>query len=508
MNAKLTITANLLAATLLTGCGGGGGGGGGSTPAPVAYFNVDFIKLYAMSNSTTTNCQIFGYDDAENPGSKVIGYEATSDSDEYSFSIVIHNADGSVAHTFTSANWGASSTHYRFRQSLVPSDGYVSFVRKLSAGGVDSFDATTFSKEMLPTNFDLAVRRTTASGGSCILANTISSVDRNSYIANASTAQQYYYGFNTYNQDLSDLTGYYANLGTNSTPLSFSTLSNKQVLAVRYGNSSDTINYLQAFKILSLSELSDYSFSSPIVLDDVTYSDLDWTAPTDVDTLSEANMYIYQQGTGALLWQPLSANDESYSYSSQISDDNYFVNMAGIRNDWNFEHTEAMTTPDISHDSSTSMSSVNLPASEALSIESCSTSDLGTCLVTSSDPTAHDDTIQRLLVTVSAGGNSATQVIYSAYNTSVPVMSFDDSIDGLWSGNTAAKYEISLLHTDADDLEEAFTFGHLNAYPLTSGGINSVDFADRLPLLSSVQQQEAYQDELKYQPHTWLSASF
>lgn len=507
MNSKLTITANLLAATLLTGCGGGGGGGGGSTPAPVAYFNVDFIKLYAMSNSTTTSCQIFGYDDAESPNSKVIGYAATSDSDEYSFSIVIHNADGSVAHTFTSANWGASSTNYRFRQSLVPSDGYVSFIRK-SSSAVDTYEVSTFSKDLLPTSFDLAVRRTNVSGGTCIRSNITSSTDETSYITNASGAQRYYYGFNTYNQDLSDLTGYYDEFGTDSGGLSFSTLANKQVLAVRYGNSSDTINYLQAFKILSLSELNSYTFGSPIVLDDVTIPNLDWIAPTDVDTLSEANMYIYQQGTGALLWQPLSANDESYSYSSQISDNNYFVNMAGTSNDWSFEHTEAMTTPDISHDSSTSMSSVNLPASEALSIESCSTSDLGTCLVTSSDSTAHDDTIQRLLVTVSSGGNSATQVIYSAYNTSVPVMSFDDSIDGLWSGNTAAKYEISLLQTDADDLEEAFTFGHLNAYPLTSGGINGVNFADRLPLLSSVQQQEAYQDELKYQPNTWLSASF
>lgn len=504
MNSKLTITANLLAATLLTGCGGGGGGGGGSTPAPVAYFNVSFVRLQAVDADTNTSCQNFGFSEDQNY--KTIGYTTTSDTDEgtYRLSIVIHNADGSIAHKFTSEDWGTNSTSYRFRQSLVPNDGYVSFIRKLV--NVNSFDVTTFTKELLPSSSNLAVR-TTNLGGTCIRSNAVQETSYKSNLTNGDSGSQYYYGFNTYNQDLSDLTNYYEPYGYNPDGIQVSSLPNKQVLAVRYVNTGGSFDSLQAFKILNTSDLNP-GLSTPILLNDVTYQDLPWTSPTDVDTLSEANMYIYQQGTGALLWQPLSANDESYSYSSQISDNNYFVNMAGTSNGWSFEHTEAMTTPDISHDSSTSMSDVNLPASEALSIESCSTSDLGTCLVTSSDSTAHDDTIQRLLVTVSSGGNSATQVIYSAYNTSVPVMSFDDSIDGLWSGNTAAKYEISLLQTDADDLEEAFTFGHLNAYPLTSGGINSVNFADRLPLLSSVQQQEAYQDELKYQPNTWLSASF
>ncbi|XAW90250.1 hypothetical protein ABDK09_12415 [Vibrio sp. CDRSL-10 TSBA] len=505
MNSKLTITANLLAATLLTGCGGGGGGGSSSSSS-VSYFKVDFIKLYAMDYDTTSSCQIFGYDDANEPTKKVVGYAATSDSDEYSVSVVIHNADGSIVSTATSSDWGASGTSYRFRQSSVPSDGYVSFIRKFS-DNQDSYQVTTFAKDLLPSSFDLAVRRTTSAGSSCVKSNTTTSKEVTSYITNESTTSQYYYGFNTYNQDLSDLTSDYAELGTNTGGITFTTLNGKKVMAVRYGNNSDTIGRLQAYKILSLSAADSYDFNNPIVLDDVTYNDLSWTEPS-VDSLTAANMFIYQQGTGALLWQPLSDGNGDYSYSADINDDNYFINMAGTNGNWTFEHTELMETPSVGQDSSSSISSVDLPAAQSLSIDSCSSAELGTCLVTNDDSSERSDTLQRLLVTVSSSDVSATQVIYSAYKATVPVMTFNDTIDNLWSGATASTYEISLLQSDESELQEAFTFGHLNAYPLTDSTFNEVDFADRLPLLSSVQQQEEYQDTLKYLPHTWLKAVY
>ncbi len=512
MNFKLTTT-SLAMTMLLTACGGGGGGGGSSSSStPVKYFSVDFVKLFSTSYGSATKCQTFGYDDNETPTNKVIGYAATADSDEYSFAIVIHNADGSIVKTMTAADWGSSKTSYKFKQSSVPSDGYVSFIRK-SSSAVDSYEVTTFSKSLLPTSFDLAVRRTTTSGSSCIASTETSTKDKESYISNASSGY-YFYGFNTYNQDLSDLTNDYAEYGLNADGIAFSSLSNKSVMAVRYGDGSGgsrtAIGSLEAYKILTLSQVDSYSISNPIVLTELNSSEtnLTWTAPTDTTSVTDANIYIYQSGTGALLWQPLSSSDGVYSYSSDIDDDNYFLNMSGEFDSWAFSHTESLDSPSGAHDSSTSMSSVGLPSPETVSIVGCSSSALGTCLDTTSDTTAHADTIQRLLITVTNGTNSATQVIYSDYNTSVPTMTFDDTIDDLWSAATASTYEISLLKADSSDSYDAFIYGHLNAYAITSSSINSTSYADRLVLLSSVQQQDAYDDMLRYQPNTWYKASF
>ncbi|WP_238820395.1 hypothetical protein [Vibrio furnissii] len=64
------------------------------------------------------------------------------------------------------------------------------------------------------------------------------------------------------------------------------------------------------------------------------------------------------------------------------------------------------------------------------------------------------------------------------------------------------------MKADSSDSYDAFIYGHLNAYAITSSSINSTSYADRLVLLSSVQQQDAYDDMLRYQPNTWYKASF
>lgn len=510
MNSKLTITANLLAATLLTGCGGGGGGGGGSTPAPVAYFNVSFVRLQAVEADTNTSCQNFGF--SEDLQEKAIGYRATADSETSRFSIVIHNADGSVVNTYSSEQIGASSTSYRFRQSAVPSDGFVSFVVKSELG---SYRATTFAKNLLPSSFQLGLRSSLASS-TCIASTSTAEVTRSAYI-NDSDYRNDYYGFNTYNQDLTSIDSHYYVGGFRSEgELDLASLTGKQVFAVRYANSlSDgnrgELGTLQSFKLLSLSDIRTGS-SNQILLDDVEDSGRTWTAPTDSNiSLSQANMFVYRTGTGALMWQPMStsASTSAYSYDSSIGDSNYYVNLTGSLNSWSMSHTENVTTPSADHDSSTTITELNLPSASEPVLYNCGSASSagGQCLTIPDNSVSQDDTIVRI---ARYFGTDAIHTVYANYGTDVPVMSFDDLNETLQDFllGAADNAEISLFKADSEQNYDSFKYGHSGAYAIAGLETSTTSYSDPVTLLSSVQQQEAYQDELKYQPNTWLSASF
>ncbi len=154
------IKPTLLASTValvLTGCGGGGGGGGSST-ASVSYFKANFVYLDSVDVDTKTACRVYdyGYPDADDedvdnvniPTTKVIGYAANPNS---GYSIVIHNADGSVVSKYSRSDWGSSATSYRFKQSEVPTNGYVSFLSRISLGsGKYSYQVSTYAKNLLP----------------------------------------------------------------------------------------------------------------------------------------------------------------------------------------------------------------------------------------------------------------------------------------------------------------------------------------------------------------------
>lgn len=510
MNSKLTLTANLIAATLLTGCGGGGGGGGStSSPAP-ATFNVNFVRLHNVESDTNNSCQTFGYN--ADRSEKTIGYRATADSETSRFSIVIHDADGSVVDTYSSDQIGASSTSYRFRQSAVPNDGYVSFVVRSELG---SYRTTTFAKNLLPSSFQLGLRSSLASS-SCISSNSTTELTRSAYINDGSSRNDYY-GFNTYNQNLADIDNHYSVGGfLPEGELDLTSLSGKQVFAVRYANSlSDgsrgDLGALQSFKLLSLNNVQTGA-DNQIELDDVDDSSRTWTAPSDSTiSLSQANMFIYRNGTGALLWQPMSVSEDTspYSYDSSIGDSNYYVNLTGSLGSWSMSHTENVTTPSADHNSSATLTALNLPSASEPVLYNCgSTSNAGgLCLTTPDNGYAQDNTIVRISRYF---GTDAIHTVYANYGTDVPVMSFDEANDSLQDFllNTADNSEVSLFKADSEQSFENFTYSHNGAYAIAELTTADANYSDPVTLLSSVQQQDAYQDELKYQPNTWLSASF
>nr|MBJ6922932.1 hypothetical protein [Vibrio cholerae] len=110
-------------------------------------FNVSFLDLDNIAINTQTNCQIFGYN--EDQTKKIVAYRSAP---ENNYQIVVHDEHGNFVRRYSNSTEtnGLSST-FRFRQSDVPQNGYVSFVY---SEGRDNF-VSTYSKDFIPESFSI-----------------------------------------------------------------------------------------------------------------------------------------------------------------------------------------------------------------------------------------------------------------------------------------------------------------------------------------------------------------
>ncbi|SDG66594.1 hypothetical protein SAMN04488136_101164 [Vibrio xiamenensis] len=508
------IKPTLLASTValvLTGCGGGGGGGGGSTPS-VSYFKANFVYLdsVAKDQNGKGNCRVYDYDyDSESetpeiPTYKVIGYTA---SPLTGYSIVVHDSDGSVVSTYTKSDWGTAN-FYRIKQSEVPSGGYVSFVVKTDG---NSYQISTYSKDLLPDTFSMYAGGSYTGGNyssastSCITGGNTTYGSESGNFLPIGTSDLY--GFNTYGQDLDDLTNYYSSLYyVADGGISFYAPQDKAVLGVEYSKNGDDIDSLVGYKFLSL---SDISATTSVELTDVDDT-LDWTLPdTSTVTLSQANIHVYKSTTGAVLWQPLTTSaDGTYGYATAVGDSNYYLNLEGTYGDWSFSYADVMSNPGIEEDATSTISDVVTSDSVTLSIASCSLSAYGSCIDIATDAPDFSKAIQRVEISNKPDSGSVNQVIYSDYSDQVPIFSFDGSNEEvssiLVSGSTQKIY-LSLLAQNGSTLNDAFLYNHQDLNARLEPSVSS--FQDAIPMLSSFKDHSAQQNLFKYKSHILLQAS-
>ncbi len=509
------IKPTLLASTLalaLAGCGGGEGGGGGSTPS-VPYFKANFVYLESVDVDTKTACRVYDYgydstsDTPEIPTTKVIGYTASPLS---GYSIVIHNSDGAVVSTYTKSDWGTANS-YRFKQSEVPTGGYVSFVVRLpQLDGTYSYQISTYSKSLLPDSFSMF-------SGGAYSAGNYSTPSSNCITGGNTTYKTYsgnvlpsnttgYYGFNFYQQSLDDLTNYYNEYYAITGGIEFYAPTDKNILGVAYNSNDSEIGNLTGYKFLSLSEISSSEISE---LTDVDGT-LDWILPdTSTVTLSQANIHVYKSATGAVLWQPLTTSvDGTYGYATAVGDSNYYLNLEGTYGDWSFSYADMMSNPGIEEDATSTISDVVTSDSVTLNIASCSLSAYGSCIDIATDTPDFNQAVQRVEISNKPDSGSVNQVIYSDYSDQVPIFSFDGDNEEvssiLVSGSTQNIY-LSLLAQNNSTLNDSFLYNHQDLNNRLKPSVSP--FEDAIPMLSSFKDHSAQQNLLKYTPHILLQAS-
>ncbi|MCO7023794.1 hypothetical protein L4F31_11120 [Vibrio paracholerae] len=478
----------------LFGCGGGESGGSSSTPSPtVKYYNVSFFDLDNVAENDQNSCQIFGYNDDKTR--KVIAYRSVP---ETKYEVIIHHPDGSVHTKYTNF----SKTTLRLTQNEVPNGGYISFA-EFNSDGISHI--TTFAKELLPSTVNIYAK--SKSTQSCLTGENPQLITTTGYIDPIDWIESYR-GFNFYNQSLDSLTTQYTSAVQSHTEINFSA-PNKPLLAVSYEKDSDTgkILELKGFKFTPFSQKGTAAI--PLKLNPVPVKNSPWTLPNTVE-LDSANIFVDGRQFNApyaYLWQQLTTEqDGQFSYSNDILDRNYYLNIKGkqLPNGnpiyWGIQHVTQGTE---NNGASLTTSNIlnNLPQAEVPTLIDCQ-ADTQQCIsINSSDLSSN--TIQRVWLDAKLrSGNDLIQVLYTPLNDELPIMKFDRDLDeGISSFSNAS---ISFIDTDSALIQETFFYQHQNLFNRVINNELRKANVDNIPLLQNITDQQAQQDLLKRQAYTWL----
>lgn len=490
-------------ALALMGCGGGESGGGGSTPVPVKYFTVSFFDLDSVTTNQQTNCQIFGYSADETQ--KVIAFASQPDSN---YQIIVHEADGKVKQKYNNL----SSTSLKFNQNDIPDDGYISFTEFNSSG---SSHVTTFAKNNLPTSINVYAKGKT--NNNCLSSNISENPKLEKitgYIIPTRGNPIDYTGFNTAYQSLNNLTNQYKKNHHSHNSIEFHSQS-RPFLAISYEADQDESEHLQpiGFEFVRYSKTIGSS-SSPINLNETIHRDSSWNIP-DFLNLNSAMLFIDGKQAPfnapyAYLWQPLTTQqDGKFSYSTEIADENYYLNIQGKQNIinnqsiWGIKHVAQGT---INQGASLTMDNVliDFPDPEQPQLVTCSFNSSKQCIQLSTTPSL-SNLNQRIFINYSIENSNQMirQVIYAQNQAEIPVMMFDRSTDGKMA--QLKNSFVSLLQTKSSEIIDSFYYQHQDLYDLASSFDKLDDpTVDFIPLLKNIAAQQDQQDVLKRQPYTWV----
>lgn len=485
-------------AFLLAGCGSettsSTVSSGGSSSTSTSYYTFNFVELDAVgtlpSSSSSSSCKVYDYDDPTDPSEYIIGYPSNGED----LVITVHEDDGSLVDSYSVTDWGYSNSQFRLVQSTVPDDGYISVSVNNVAGSEDHYSVITIEKSLIPTS--MAINADGRYNTSCITGSNLAYTELSGYLYNYNTK---YYGFNSYNQDTSDLVNYYSlgnegDLGTDS-GITFTAPTNKQIMGVRYAyDSANEVGELEAFGFFSV---ASFSSTDKKALTDVDISALDWNIPTDVDTLTKAEINIDYSTYGSYLWQPLSTTaDDTYSYASSVGDSNYYLWLEGTESDWTFTLSAQLSNPDSGIDYSTEISALDLPVSQTIAKVSCSTSSLGSC-IDSYTANSADITMQRLSINLDVSGTGdAQQVIYSTGNELPPVLEFGNTLDDIWANSSVVNAELSVTNESTSNFA-SFVAEQSDSSWLAKQNYTQPDFTDSITLLNSYLDRQEFDNERK-----------
>ncbi|WP_394145891.1 hypothetical protein [Vibrio atypicus] len=476
---------------LMIGCGGGSGGssgGGGPSPTPAKY-TINFVALKNANATEANNCAVYGQDSENNPTEFVIAAKATGNN----MAVYVHEQNGELIESYNNTDWSNGS--FSFRQSIVPNNGYISVVATNSAGGFIGYDILTIEKDLIPKSFSVNAKGETYTGG-CLKESTFSQpVQHIGHISTDGDAQDGWFAFHSTTEEIS---------GPTNSPITFDSIANQEVLAARLCRSDITPNTCNAGELLKYKFTNTRSLgtaSDPIELDEVDNSSLNWTPNADA-AVDSAQLSVYREGSGALLWQDLPNNASGkYSYASEIRDE-YFLAISGTHNNWDFSYT---TQPDnIANElnESNTLTDLGVPTTNnsGLTLVGCSGYALD-CVngYTTTAPSELD--YQRTLIVATSGGNSASQTIYAKSRNNQPLMEFGNNIDSIWATNLD-KLEVSLLSSNNNsDVTITFLSAFFDAYAVVTNNYVNETFTDTISVLSTTQQRKTAENALNYQEY-------
>ncbi|WP_282177094.1 hypothetical protein [Vibrio nereis] len=471
------------------GCGGGGESSSSPTkPSPPKY-TVNFVAMENIRANDVGNCAIYGQDSDLEPSQ----YTVASAAKGKRMSLFIHAADGSVEKSFNEVEDWSNGT-FRFNQSDVPNDGYISLVVKDSFNELVGYDVLTLEKALIPSTFSVN-SKSEDSLQSCIKANkSVSPSTYTGYIDDDGIAQDGLFAFYSTTEEVT-LNSSYA--------ISFDSIPNKEVLAARICHpeaKSCSPGEIVSYKLTSTSNIG--TASSRLTLTAVDNPSLPWVPNADA-TLTSAELSVYRPGTGALKWQDLSLSEQgAYSYVAEL-EAFYYLNVAGGHLGWDFSYATNPDNSASSIDESMRLTDLEIPSPSGLAsnLTGCSTSDVGQCIQGYDTEAPSELDYQRTKLALTSGTSSIHQTIYASSKKLQPLMRFENNIDDIWGGELKT-VEVSLLASNNDrEVKEAFVSGFFDAYSVTKGDYSGTPYTDSVAIVKTSLERENAENALSYTEH-------
>lgn len=476
----------------LSGCGGGSDDSGSSQPKPTPKYTFEFAAIYAKS-SPDSNCAVYG---EKQDGKQIL---ATKDQvisgSNTTGTILIQDKLGSVTDTYD-----IGSNKLSINQSIVPEEGYVSFV----LAKADDIRAVSYQKNALSQ--------------SVLFGYPVDSVSNNDRCVTSGATKPGEREYSNVRVDVSigsdahsvgittpDKRALSSNFGAKTVSRVF-----RSALGVGYAEKSagDPSNS-DITDIEEPREITDYKFFN---LSDNTTEKLDkliesnsWTAPANTYDLTAAALYVDYQQT-PYIWQnlPYSASETiDYRYDADNANLSYYLTVEGSvdasSDQWQLSTAQQLSRTQLGDglDSTSLVGNITVPSQTTVNIDG------------SGNLTAYGQVpggqagIQRIAYQATDGSTTVTHVIYAeATNQQVVPKLPDNTITG-----QVDNYDISVMYTD-DNTDQQQALASLMAEH-TDPGQNEINdlSTDILPVLFTTYEREQLARQKKIIDHYQISTS-
>ncbi|OOF02562.1 hypothetical protein [Salinivibrio sp. MA607] len=431
----------------LSGCGGGSDDSGSSQPKPTPKYTFEFAAIYAKS-SPDSNCAVYG---EKQDGKQIL---ATKDQvisgSNTTGTILIQDKLGSVTDTYD-----IGSNKLSINQSIVPEEGYVSFV----LAKADDIRAVSYQKNALSQ--------------SVLFGYPVDSVSNNDRCVTSGATKPGEREYSNVRVDVSigsdahsvgittpDKRALSSNFGAKTVSRVF-----RSALGVGYAEKSagDPSNS-DITDIEEPREITDYKFFN---LSNNTTEELDkliesnsWIAPASTYDLTSAGLYVDYQQT-PYIWQnlPHSANDTiTYRYDPDNSNLDYFLIAEGSvdasGDQWQLSTAQQLSDTQLHAGLGRTdlADSVTVPQQTNANID-------GSGMLTAYGNAADGQAgIQRIAYQATNSSTTVTHVIYAEANAQQTIPMFDDNDVNAVINNagTLSNYDISVMYTnDNTDQQQA-----------------------------------------------------
>ncbi|HAS6308631.1 TPA: hypothetical protein I7213_18025 [Vibrio vulnificus] len=514
---KLTPLA-VLTSTLIAGCGGGGGGG--SAPAPT--YSLEFASFYIeKASSSNASCSVYSEEifykepDPNKPDEEpIVDYKNVVLATKVispSVRVAIHDSNGRFVKEFVpgAAEW--KNGKLSFKQSEIPSNGYLTTYQLLQRNNIVFLDAVSYQKSFLDSSMIFTTPPATLpEDKSCVTTG----VKPPKFTERKQTFDDRgeptgVFGFNSPDENYWSVSPLNAEFE----------IANKPLLAVRYDrHQDDTLdNINESESETRYRALREYRFitsanlgTKPLELKEIGDSTSDdtpqWVPPQD-STLTNAKLFVKYSGY-SYLWQTLPAVPEQFSYASSIGGSSYYLQTEGGFRNWGFNKVARVSTLSNGIDESTTLSGLNIPPYSPLSLSACgtSTSEVGACLRTYQQPDTGNAKIQRNFVNVddNAGGQ-IRHTIYSKPTDFLGMFSFNNSVvDGIWS-DQLVNAKVSLLYTSDSKVIDTLLKSHRNPMAIAQDTYNDDTNVDSFGFLVTDYEASSADSALSTQDYLLLN---